>query len=994
MSTLSHQSSSTPQPTLVTQIPASSWGHASAHSAPESSAPQILPKAQAAPEPEQPESTEELAPDSETSGFAASPPTDPQDDPSDTHGFLQAQRERADRFGHHFKNVAVLSDRPPIQPKLSLSLGLIQSQGSERAGAADGQLEAQLSQSKGGGSPLDGGTRQFMESRFAQDFSGVRVHTDTSAVQMNQRIQAQAFTHGQDIYFGAGKFDTGSSEGKQLLAHELTHTVQQTGSKPLQAKADPERPLAQSGHVPGMLMAYGLEQDANWMQRSAARFQDPGLVIQRSPDPVQVTQSTQGQEQISGGFLDWVLPKELVQAKDMLGTILKGASGVIFSILKNPVGFLRNLVTGLKQGFQNFLGGIGKYLQSGLIGWLTGALGSTGIEMPKDVFSLKGIFSLVMQVLGATWTQVRGRIISAIPGGEQAMAALEEGTEIFQIAMKEGIGGLWEYVKDQFGDLQGQVMGQIKDMVVVQGIQQGIKFILSMLNPVSGLVRAAMAIYDVVKFFIERGSQVASLVEAVIGSIKSVASGAVEQAAKLVESALGRSIPVLIGFLSSVAGLGNLASKVQGIFQKMRQPVDKAVNWLIRKAKDLVLKLGRKLGLVKDDQQAQGPQDGAFSEKDHPKLADQAIAEMKGSAKDAKDYSSLRKTLEAKAKQIEKSYTAKLRSGINLTINFQEAEKDKQDGDLDFEVVIAPNTTRKMSSVEVKARLQEADVMKELHAAEKAAKARYPFSGDSTPMPTWAAVFAAAGKRMTIEKGRGKGKALTLSKVWKGNMDPWRKRIVDSLGQTVKAVESQMVAKAKQQDGNAGMSVAQVKAWIDQQVDNVAKEVINSIKDRELHFVRPTDIPRNLQVKDQKFVIINDNLRSLGLSKTQALYNGVVDKSDDFLRKELKVQLQKAKVSQEVHHSLSLYLGGGSKLSDLLTLFGNAGVPSEPHGMMHELIDLQDISRFLETDQKITLDNDSLEKHFTDNKLKILVGTALSDGDISYKESVLNLVKP
>jgi hypothetical protein len=135
-------------------------------------------------------------------------------------------------------------------------------------------------------------------------------------------------------------------------------------------------------------------------------------------------------------------------------------------------------------------------------------------------------------------------------------------------------------------------------MVVMQGIQQGIKFILSMLNPVSGLVRAAIGIYDVVKFFIERGKQVASLVEAVTGSIKAVAAGSVDQAAKMVESALGRSIPVLIGFLLSVAGLGNLASKVQ-IFQKMKKPLDKAVEWLIQKAKGLVQKLGQKLRLSK-----------------------------------------------------------------------------------------------------------------------------------------------------------------------------------------------------------------------------------------------------------------------------------------------------------------------------------------------------------------------------------------------------------
>jgi len=64
-----------------------------------------------------------------------------------------------------------------------------------------------------------------MESRFGNDFSGVQVHTDSSSVQMNKELGAQAFTHGNDIYFGAGK-----SPGKnELTAHELTHTIQQMG---------------------------------------------------------------------------------------------------------------------------------------------------------------------------------------------------------------------------------------------------------------------------------------------------------------------------------------------------------------------------------------------------------------------------------------------------------------------------------------------------------------------------------------------------------------------------------------------------------------------------------------------------------------------------------------------------------------------------------------------------------------------------------------------
>ncbi|MEG4534872.1 DUF4157 domain-containing protein [Microcoleus sp. D2_18a_D3] len=86
-------------------------------------------------------------------------------------------------------------------------------------------IENQLSGNKGGGSPLPDDVRAFMEPRFGADFSQVRVHTGSEAVQMNQDLNAQAFTHKQDVYFGAGK-----TPGKDALtAHELTHVVQQTG---------------------------------------------------------------------------------------------------------------------------------------------------------------------------------------------------------------------------------------------------------------------------------------------------------------------------------------------------------------------------------------------------------------------------------------------------------------------------------------------------------------------------------------------------------------------------------------------------------------------------------------------------------------------------------------------------------------------------------------------------------------------------------------------
>jgi hypothetical protein len=83
---------------------------------------------------------------------------------------------------------------------------------------------------KGAGSPLPSSERSFFEPRFGRDFSRVRLHADGQADSMAKSIQARAFTVGRDIFFGQGEYRSGSSEGRDLLAHELTHVVQQASS--------------------------------------------------------------------------------------------------------------------------------------------------------------------------------------------------------------------------------------------------------------------------------------------------------------------------------------------------------------------------------------------------------------------------------------------------------------------------------------------------------------------------------------------------------------------------------------------------------------------------------------------------------------------------------------------------------------------------------------------------------------------------------------------
>jgi hypothetical protein len=101
----------------------------------------------------------------------------------------------------------------------------------EGESAAPGHIENQINSSRGGGNVMENGPRNFMENRFGADFSNIKIHTGPQAVQMSRELNAQAFTVGNDIYFNEGKYSPNSANGQHLLAHELTHTIQQGGIK-------------------------------------------------------------------------------------------------------------------------------------------------------------------------------------------------------------------------------------------------------------------------------------------------------------------------------------------------------------------------------------------------------------------------------------------------------------------------------------------------------------------------------------------------------------------------------------------------------------------------------------------------------------------------------------------------------------------------------------------------------------------------------------------
>ena len=122
--------------------------------------------------------------------------------------------------------------RPTVK-KINRDVNLSSNDGAFQASS---NVESSLKASKGGGKKLPDSTRGFMENRFGNDFSQVKVHTGHTATQMNKNLQAKAFTHGNDVYFNSGQYNPHSTSGKTLIAHELTHTIQQTGASPLQTK--------------------------------------------------------------------------------------------------------------------------------------------------------------------------------------------------------------------------------------------------------------------------------------------------------------------------------------------------------------------------------------------------------------------------------------------------------------------------------------------------------------------------------------------------------------------------------------------------------------------------------------------------------------------------------------------------------------------------------------------------------------------------------------
>jgi hypothetical protein len=293
----------------------------------------------------------------------------------------------------------------------------------------------------------------------------------------------------------------------------------------------------------------------------------------------------------------------ILKLKDLFMGLLAKAAGAFTKILSDPLAFISNFMGALKQGFMNFASNILEHLKKGLMGWLFGALAEAGIEIP-ETFDFKGILKLVLSILGLTWPAIKAFIAKAFPWAAKVIDFIESKVEIIGIIVKEGVGGLWKWIKDKIGDLKDMILTPIKDFIVEKVVKAGITWVLGMLNPAGALIKIVQALISVVQWIMERGAALMDFVGTVVDAVSDIASGGMGGVPAKIEAALGRAVPLVISFLAGLLGLGGISDMIKSTFDKVRKPVMNVVHAVVgaavKGAKNLIKGIKGMFGKKKD----------------------------------------------------------------------------------------------------------------------------------------------------------------------------------------------------------------------------------------------------------------------------------------------------------------------------------------------------------------------------------------------------------
>ncbi|WP_297472871.1 DUF4157 domain-containing protein [Persephonella sp.] len=569
-----------------------------------------------------------------------------------------------------------------------------------KGGEISQDIENKIRGSLSYGQPLKKSLRSEFEHKFKANLKGVKIHTGNYASELNRNLGSEAFTYKNHIFFGEGKFNPETVSGKRLIAHELTHVLQQTGTKSkaiavsrteekvqgfwgwikkgwkkvknlgkkvLELTSDLKALILEklsryAYHIPGFyLLVYILGKNpitgkpvernfSNLLTGIVSIIPGSSVVIKKiknSGVAEKVGEWIDGKlkelnlswDYVKSVFKNAVNSLTLKDLKDPIGAInrvtqiisplilkiklfagsilqkipeiifisilkvLKAPVKIIMSvinkgkntlslILNDPIGFLKNLVSAVKLGFTNFKNNIFKHLKKAFVDWLLGQLSSAGLKLPEK-FDIKGIFSLILQVLGLTYENIKNKLIKKL--GREKVEKIERGLTFVKEFSTKGTKSISQFLSQKFSEglnkIKDQIFSQIKKWVVFRIIRSAVERLILMWNPAGAIFEAVRTIYNIISFFYENIKRIKDVVISIFNSISQIALGQIKKAANYVENSLSKTLPLAINFLARFLKLGGLPKKIKNIIKKVRKPVDKLVDRLV----DYIVEKGSKL---------------------------------------------------------------------------------------------------------------------------------------------------------------------------------------------------------------------------------------------------------------------------------------------------------------------------------------------------------------------------------------------------------------
>jgi hypothetical protein len=279
---------------------------------------------------------------------------------------------------------------------------------------------------------------------------------------------------------------------------------------------------------------------------------------------------------------------------DLINNIIAKAMQAFEMIKRDPVGFLKNLLRAIKQGFIQFFDNILQHLLSGLAGWLTSELRDAGVPAFADT-SLRGIIGWVLQVLGISMEKIWEKLAAHPRIGPERVARIRsmintlDGIWTFIKDVQErGMAAIWDKIQEQLSNLWETILGAVKNWIMEQIVNRMVTRLLSMLDPtgIMAVVNSAIALYSAIQSFIKYLREMLEIVNSFVEGVVDIASGNITTAANYLERTLARAVPIIIGFLANQVGLNGIGQRVGEMIGRAQEMVDQALTWLVNRAVD------------------------------------------------------------------------------------------------------------------------------------------------------------------------------------------------------------------------------------------------------------------------------------------------------------------------------------------------------------------------------------------------------------------------